>query len=36
MQLFLKNESSNAKRWLRGHLPAGAWASLKGMVGKKG
>jgi len=33
-QLFLKNESTNAKRWLRGHLPAGAWASLKGAMGK--
>ncbi|MGD0757334.1 MAG: GNAT family N-acetyltransferase [Candidatus Sulfotelmatobacter sp.] len=36
LHLALRNESSNAKRWLRGHLPAAAWASLKGAIGKKG
>jgi CelD/BcsL family acetyltransferase involved in cellulose biosynthesis len=35
LHLRLKNESANAKRWLRGHLPAGAWAGLKGAIGKK-
>ncbi len=35
LHLTLKNESANAKRWLRGHLPAGALASLKGAIGKK-
>lgn len=35
VHLALKNEIASAKRWLRGHLPAGAWARLKGAIGKK-
>lgn len=35
LHLILKNKSGETKQWLRSHLPAGAWASLKGALGKK-
>jgi CelD/BcsL family acetyltransferase involved in cellulose biosynthesis len=33
--LTLRNKSRDTKQWLRSHLPAGAWASLKGGLAKK-
>jgi CelD/BcsL family acetyltransferase involved in cellulose biosynthesis len=34
LHLTLKNKSAQTKDWLRHHLPAGMWGSLKGAVGK--
>jgi len=35
LHLTLRNKSRDTKEWLRSHLPAGAWASLKGGLAKK-